>query len=299
VFSKLKEVGSIAKKEGCCAVFDGGDFFHDKLPSRVSHSLVNELTSVHSTYPCPVYANVGNHDTRISALNNLPDNPLETLFSSGVFRRMYDSNEAVISKGGLTVRGVGIPYHGSRYDLEKFRTISKGDEDWLICSAHLLASKYGGQMFKGEDIIRYEDLLELAPDVDVFCFGHWHKDQGITEIADNKWVVNIGSLTRGALSQDNIDRSPGVAVMEFGAAGSRVSIEFTPLSSSPSSEVFDVEKKARADARAMTMDSFIESLSSHSGSDSETSLASKVISFSDIPEEIRERTLEYLSKGGF
>lgn len=170
VVDKIAQVGEIAREHGCDAVLDGGDFFDDKTPVRTSHRLVSRVARVHAGYPCPVWANVGNHDARLAQLDNLHENPLETLYSTGVFVRCYDEHECVIEKEGVKVRVVGVPYHGPRYDLERLKRIERGDEDWLVCNAHLLASPQGGEMFKGEDILKYDELADINPGIDVWCF---------------------------------------------------------------------------------------------------------------------------------
>lgn len=295
VSRKLVEVGEIARKYSCDAVIDGGDFFDDKLPVRTPHSLVSRVSRIHRNYPCDVYANVGNHDLRLSRLDNLPENPLETLYSTGVFKRLYDEHEAVFEKEGVKVRVVGVPYHGPRYDLARFKNIERGDEDWLICNAHVLASPQGGEMFKNEDILKYDDLCDLNPNIDVFCFGHWHKNQGITEVKGGKWVVNVGSLTRGALTEDNIKREPGVVVMGFWPAskGLPPSFEFVKLTIRPASEVFDMEKRTREEARATTVDAFVESVKNELQKSSDKNFGDLVEAM-ELPAEVKERALEYI-----
>lgn len=295
VASKLVEVGQLANQHECDAVLDGGDYWNDKTPIRTSHRIVSRTIRIHQRYHCPIYCTPGNHDLRLAQLDNLSENPLESLFASGTFRRLYDDHEAVFEKDGVKVRVLGIPYHGPRYDLDRFRAIARGDEDWLVCSAHVLASAQGGEMFAGEDIIRYSDLLELAPDVDVWCFGHWHKDQGIQEIAGGKWVVNVGSLTRGALTQDNIDREPGVVVMSFWSSDHQPhpKLDFIPITIRPSKDVFDLDKRVKEEARAMTVDAFVESLKEELQTSSKKDF-SEIVRSSPAPDAVKERTLEYI-----
>ena len=160
IMDKLRQVGGIAKEIGAEAVIDGGDFFDIKSPSRNSHDLIREVAELHADYPCPVYANVGNHDCVYGDYTYLPQQPLGVLFATGVFKRLYDSHEAVFADGGVKVRLAGIPYHGTTYDLDRFKNITKGDEDYLVVTAHVLASAKGGSMFENEDIIKYDDLIE-------------------------------------------------------------------------------------------------------------------------------------------
>lgn len=168
VFDKLGQVRDLAREVKAVAILDGGDFFHIKSPGRNSHALVNRTAEHHSTYPCPVYCTPGNHDCVYGDYSFLPQQPLGVLYSTGVFTRLYDEHEAVFTHDGITVRVVGVPYHGTSYDMERFTRIEKGEEDILICVAHVLASHKGGTMFEGEDIIKYKDLVDTAPDV--YCF---------------------------------------------------------------------------------------------------------------------------------
>lgn len=291
VFDKLGQVRDLAREVNAAAIIDGGDFFHIKSPTRNSHALVNRTAEHHANYPCPVYCTPGNHDAVYGDYSFLPQQPLGVLYSTGVFKRLYDEHEAVFRRsGGVTVRVVGIPYHGTTYDMERFTSIEKGDEDILICVAHVLASHKGGTMFEGEDIIKYADLVDTAPDV--YLFGHWHKNQGVEEIG-GKQFVNIGSLTRGSLSQDNMDRVPAAAVLRCTEKG--VEIEVKPLNVRPAVEVFDVEGRERQVKRQVEMDSFVTAIrDALQPTEGEQTLAEAVTGMGDVPNEIRERALAYL-----
>lgn len=297
VARKLTEVGEIATKYQVDAVIDGGDLFDDKLPVRTSHRLVSRVARIHRAYPCPTYANIGNHDLRLSRLDNLPENPIETLYSTGVLRRLYDEHEVVIEKEGVKVRVVGVPYHGPRYDLERFKRIERKDEDWLVCAAHVLASPQGGEMFKNEDILKYDELADLNDAVDVFCFGHWHKNQGIEQVKGGKWVVNVGSLTRGSLTEDNTTREPGVVVMGFwpSAKGMPPSLDFVKITIEPANQVFDMEKRAREEARATTVDAFVESVKNELQASSDKPFG-EIVEAMALPAEVKERALEYIDE---
>lgn len=306
VLDSLQQVGDIALRVGANAILDGGDFFDPKVPMRISHKLMQRVISLHSTYPCPVYANVGNHDCRQSQLSALPEGPLGSLMESGVFKRCYtvrdkgqvvDRHSVVFDDYARKVKVEGIPYHGPKYDMSYFKDIQKGDADYLVVMAHVLASPQGGSMFAGEDIVRYSDLLELNPEVDLWMFGHWHQDQGVTEIAPNKWVVNIGSLTRGSLTQDNITRIPGVAVISFGDIGSggRIGIQVERLNVRPAEEVFDLQKRVREEAKAMTIDAFVNEVQD-SLTKREKGELTESIQGMNIPNAVKERTLELLER---
>jgi DNA repair exonuclease SbcCD nuclease subunit len=294
VIGKLAHIGELARDLKASAVLDGGDFFDLKSPSRNSHALVRRALEVHRAYPCPVYANVGNHDCVYGDYSFLPQQPLGVMYESGAFRRCYDEHEAALSEGGTTVRVVGVPYHGTGYDLDRFRRIKKGDEDYLVVIAHVLASPTGGTLFDSEDVIKYADLDGF--DGDVFCFGHWHKDQGIVKTPGGKTVVNIGSLTRGSLSQDDLARVPSVARLDFSPEG--VEATKIPVRHSPASEVFDVATRDQIELRASMIEEFVDHLQTVLSPASQTSLRDAVQNLSGVPDEVKEQAVLYIERAG-
>ena len=293
VLDKLTQVGNIARRTGALGVLDGGDLFHVKSPIRNSHGLVQRVATVHQGYPCPTWATVGNHDVRNASLENLGESPLGVLFASGVIKPLYmPEHEAVFAQGGLKVRVVAIPYHGTSYDMNLFTTITKKDEDYLVVIAHVLATDKSMEGFPSEDVIQYKDLVNLDPDC--FIFGHWHKYQGV-KILGSKTFVNLGSMTRGSLSQDDLNRKPAVAVIRFDAKG--IHVEEVLLDVLPAEEVFDLVKKAQVEENNVVMEDFVANLRDTLGPQGTKSLLDEVRA-ADVPEEIRERAISYLEQAG-
>lgn len=291
---KLIEIGQIAKREEASLVIDGGDFFHIKSPSRNSHNLIQDVIRVHKEYPCPVAGNIGNHDVKHGNMSYLSESPLGVLYETGVFQRLYDDNHIILKEGPLQVRVVGVPYHGTKYDMERFKILKKQPGDThLIVTGHLLASQGGGSMFEGEDILCYADLYSLCPDVDVFHFGHWHKNQGIHQ-NDDKSIINIGSISRGSLSQDDVSRIPSVALVHITTEG--ISIEEIPLQIKPSSLVFDLVSRIRKDSLQMTTSSVVSALQLFTTKSSITSIEDQIRNLPDLSEAVRERALHYLEQ---
>jgi len=197
------------------------------------------------------------------------------------------------------IRIVGIPFHGTAYDVNRFSAITKGKEDYLVVMVHCLASEQGGSMFEAEDIIKYEDLVSLDPDV--YFFGHWHKDQGIKQIAKDKWVVNTGSLSRGSISQDDVGRVPVCVAVSFdfpGVGSSPITFQKVPLQVVPSADVFDLVGKTRQEGRKMTVDALVDSLKTSLTVRQEGSLLEEVKALPDVPDPVKERTLGYLERAG-
>jgi DNA repair exonuclease SbcCD nuclease subunit len=259
VLGKISQVGGIAAEVQAAAILCGGDFFHVKTPSRTTHRLVGMVARLHRYFSCPTLCNVGNHDCRHSNYEFLPESPLGSLFSSEVLVPCYDDHEVMLERGGVKVRVVGIPYHGPSYDRGRFRALKKGEEDHLVVMAHLLASPQGGDMFEGEDILSYAELAEICPDATAIAFGHWHKDQGVVEnIPGRQWIVNVGSLTRGSISEDDLARTPCAVVLKFGKDS--FSFERRDLVVAPPAKVFDLTRRRQEEVREKQISAFAESL---------------------------------------
>lgn len=288
--NSLRQIGEHAEKTNSTAVLDNGDFFHAKAATKNSHLMVREVIDLHrSYYPCPVYCNPGNHDFPYNNIDYLDRQPLGVLFAAGVFERMYD--HMFEDEAGLKVRVVGFPY--KREFTEQEFDLERGDEDILIVCAHTFASPNGGELFGTERALSYYDLSEASPDI--FVFGHWHIDQGIQEI-NGKTFMNLGSMTRGSLVQDNLTRIPrfGYIEIEKNKDGNvSVIFEAVELDVPPASDVFDLEKHKRLKEESRDIEQFVQSLLLQSEVGSED-LGSEIQSLTNFKEEVRDKALAYL-----
>jgi len=291
VFDSLRQVGELAREHQATAVLDGGDYFHVKVPSRNSHGLIFDTGAVHKDYPCPVYSIEGNHDITGNNLNSIEDQPLGVLYVSGIFKHL---REEVFEHEGLRVRVVGLPYNPSR-DLAEIQAMRKqpGD-DCLIAVVHALAGEDPPahvEEFFGEPVFRYSSLIfEGGPDV--FCFGHWHKDQGVVQLS-GRHFVNQGALSRGALIQENVERTPKVSLIEVTKAG--VVITQLPLKVAPASEIFDIERKERQEKEALIISQFVEQFQAGIELNPSQDVEANISSLEYAP-EVRARALSYLEK---
>ena len=258
VVNKLKWIGDLAKDKEIDAVLDGGDFFDVKSPTKNSHSLVRRACEAHEHYPCPTYGLVGNHDVKYGNIDYLPEQPLGVLFSSGVFKQFGDDVEINFEKDGVKVRVVGVPYHGVIYDFDRLKNIKKKDEDYLLVACHLLARQgKTGSMFENEDIVGY-DFLNDNTEVDGWFFGHWHKDQGISTLLNGARVVNVGSLTRGSLHLDDLDRRP--CVVEVQATKESLNFIRHDVPVRDANEVFKIEETVREKEDKQRMEDIVDKM---------------------------------------
>lgn len=294
IWSSLDQIGELARKYAVTAVLDGGDFFHVKAPTQNSHALVGKVSFIHQEYPCPVYCVEGNHDIKHNNLETLDQQPLGVLYHAKVFQHL---REVSFESEGVRVRVVGFPYSPFRR-LEELQALKKQGDEYLVAVVHALAGENPPahvDEFFGEPVFRYGELSS-RDGPDVFCFGHWHKDQGIVNIG-HQWFVNQGAVSRGALSRENLSRTPKVALLDFSPTGVKVSS--LPLKVLPASEVFDLEKKSQREAEKRSIEQYVERVRADlqgSTTDSEEDLIKSL----NFARDIHEAALHYLqlARGG-
>jgi DNA repair exonuclease SbcCD nuclease subunit len=291
IWSNLEQIGQLAKARDATAVLDGGDYFHIKTARRTSHGAIRQTAELHKGYPCPVFCVEGNHDLEYNNLASIEHQPLGVLYSCGVFRHL---REAVFEDGGLRVRVVGVPYDPRRSLADLLAIQKKPGDDFLVAVVHALASENPPSKvedFFGEPVFRYADLA--TPDgPDVWMFGHWHRDQGIVELAGKRFV-NQGAVSRGALTRENTERAPKVSLVEF--SPSLIQTTEHPLVVAPAADVFDMERKERGEAEARSIDAFVQLLQADASFDPTKTIESNIEAM-DFAADVRELALKYLAQ---
>jgi DNA repair exonuclease SbcCD nuclease subunit len=291
IWSNIEQVGNIAREREVTAVLDGGDFFHVKAAARNPHSLISQTANTHRPYGCPIYCVEGNHDMSYNNLKTIDQQPLGVLYATGVFQHL---REQVFIEGDMQVRVVGVPYSPFR-TLGELRAIQKKPGDtYLIAVVHALAGESPPPMvedFFNEPVFTYADLV-TPNGPDHFCFGHWHRDQGIVKIG-NTTFVNQGALSRGALINENLIRIPKVAWIQATTSG--LTVEPIPMQVAPASEVFDIEKKERKEAEAKSIDQFVQRLQMDAQFNTSLSIEQNVQSLG-FAADVKELVLRYLEQ---
>lgn len=291
IWGNLDQIGEFARKHEARAVLDGGDYFHVKAASRNPHSLVIRSIAVQKTYPCPTYCVEGNHDIAYNQLDTIDKQPLGVLYEGGTFHHLRDQ---VFEDGDFRVRVVAMPYSPNRTVEELLALRKQPGDDFLIAIVHGLAAKEPPAKvadFFGEPVFRYGDLVtDDGPDV--WCFGHWHKDQGLVTLG-SKQFVNLGAVSRGALINENTMRTPKVALIEVEKLG--IKLTELPLIVAPAADVFDFEKKERAEQETRNIDQFIVQLQNEVRVDLTTSIEESVEGL-DFAQDVRAAALEYLER---
>lgn len=293
ILRKLEWQGEIARKFGPDGLLRGGDFFHTKAANKTTMATMAKVSDIHRHYSCPTYAIAGNHDLSHNDVDTVYRQPLGVLAKSEVFQPLRD--EEFIS-GSLKVRVIGLSYTpGLTHDGLR-NAVNKNEGDgYVIAVVHALAAFAPNeriQSFFGETIFDYRDLVfDGCPDV--YVFGHYHKDQGIQEHHGIQFV-NLGAISRGALTFENLSRRPKISLIVCNSQG--ISIEEMEVPCGDPADVFDLERKQQLEKERRDLDEFIEKLKLDKTTAGSDGIEARMEAFqkSNYPEDLKKLLLSTL-----
>ncbi len=297
LMSILEYQCDLSKRVRADMIVRGGDFFHVKAANKTTMRTISDVINVHKSCSTDVYSIIGNHDMSSNDIDSIPGQPLGVLFSSGVFKKL---DEKSVELGQSKLRIVGVDYSPLQ-DINsiKLKVSKKSDDDLVIAFVHAYASKSptpAMEKYFSEPVFKYDDLVyDGCPDV--YVFGHYHKDQGVTDVKGVKFV-NLGSVARGSLELDDLDRKPKSSIIRIN--GSTIDIEEVVLPHLPASEVFDIERKEKLESMKESVDNFInefmESMKKTNSFD-KFSLYKEIDSFPSDVRLLLKETLEKAESG--
>lgn len=290
ILNKMEWQGEFAARFNTTAFLRGGDFFHVKAANKTTMRTMAMAARIHRRFSCPVYAMPGNHDMSNNDPSTVPGQPLGVLLEAQVFRLLQDQ---MFESGSLRVRVVGVEYT-TDLDVDGLHDlVRKKDENYTVAFVHALAAMAPEekiQNFFHERIFDYRDLVfDGCPDA--YIFGHYHKDQGIVDHLGVKFI-NLGAISRGALTFENMDRKPKIASLVFNSQG--VSVEEHVVPHLDAFHVFDLEKKKKLEMERHSLNEFIAQLRSNAELISDDSISSRKTELDKYPEDVRRLTLELL-----
>ena len=291
ILSKLEWQGGFARKTGADAVLRGGDFFHVKAANKTTMATMALASGLHRKYPCPTYALPGNHDMSNNDPASIARQPLGVLLRSGVFQELRDE---VFISGSLKARIVGVEYTTDLDDEGLKDRVKKTEDDvFTVAFVHALATfapQERIQSLFGEKLFDYRDLV-FPGCPDVYVFAHYHKDQGIREHLGVHFV-NLGAVSRGALTFENMERRPKVASIVLNSQG--VSIEEHEIPVKDAKEAFDLEKKDQLERERCSLDEFIQCLRADAAGPDDGGIHQRMADFqasSSFPDDVKARVL--------
>jgi exonuclease SbcD len=258
ILNKLEMIGLLGKKVGVDFFVCAGDMYNLKAPMRNSHLMNTKLIELFKSYPAPIYMIEGNHDLTNDSYENFDKQPISVLYSSGAVKRLTGENFTFTAKGDdeFTLGLRGFPFT-EQPNLEEY-PIAKESLDISVCALHLYATPEGGNLYKNK-LYSYNEIAQLKDDI--FVLGHYHVDQDVKNI-EGQHFINVGAVSRGSLSHDNITRIPKVCLVSCKKEDGSVSIntQVVRLKVKPAAEVFIIEEKEKEEKKMQEAEAFVSHL---------------------------------------
>jgi DNA repair exonuclease SbcCD nuclease subunit len=290
VLGKIVQMGVACSKLNADAGIIAGDLFNLKSPAKNSHQLNQELIKEFKKFPCPVYMIEGNHDLTANKLESLEEQPLGVLFADNTLIQL---RHKIIEKESLKVSLVGVPYT-ENLDLKTLKFPYKEDFVAQIAVMHVYAGLKTGNLFQ-EHLYGYNELAMLP--ADIFVLGHYHIDQGVYE-SEGKHFINIGSMSRGTLSEEDISHQPKLGYIKISVEDGKTSftVKTIKLKIRPASEVFDLTKKEVEKKEEEEIRVFVEKLAAEAvqTSISEKKSIDNILDAMDLAKTVRDRAIHFI-----
>jgi DNA repair exonuclease SbcCD nuclease subunit len=258
ILEKLRQIGAAGKKLGVDFYLFGGDLFHIKAPIKNTHNLVVLLTDTFKNYGAPIYSTEGNHDLR-GSYDNIDEQPIQVLYSSGTLKQLREER--------LDIRGIKLVLRSMPFNEKADPQLpplnrEEGNCDVSVCTLHLYATPDGGRLFKNR-LYSYDELAATGDDI--YFLGHYHIDQGIRVLNKEhpQYFINVGAVSRGTTSEDNIKRDPKIAYVEIEKDDSgkiTIKAQAIKLKVKPAAEVFDLAEKEAEKIKIEATSEFAEKL---------------------------------------
>lgn len=286
---KISQMRVACNKLNADGAIIAGDLYNIKTPSKNSHNLNIELINEFQQFNCPIYMIEGNHDLTGNQLNSLDSQPLGVLFAD---KTLIQLRHQILEKDGIKISLVGIPYQED-IDLNSLNIPEKTGYVCQLCAMHIYATLKPGFLFKTR-LYGYNELSRLSPDI--FILGHYHIDQGIYE-QDGKYFVNIGSMSRGVLAEEDINHQPQIGFIKIAIEDNNVSytLRTIKLKVKPANEIFNLLKREEEKREQKEIQVFIEKLITETARDPLTSASlDSLLDKMEMEKAVKERVLYYI-----
>lgn len=235
---KFTQIYDIAKTNGVGAIVFTGDLFNNKNPRATSHRFLNKVVWLLKKSPAPLYSIVGNHDIQFNDNNTLRNQPLGTLFFTGVVNRLqFDTWDK------FSVQGIDY-IHG----------ITQLNDKHNLVITHAFIQQSPGSMFGGERVYGYDEVTSLL-NADFVVNGHDHAHYPIVTHGKTT-IVRPGALLRFSRNETDIERPVAVAVIDLVTK----TAHYEYLKTQPPKEVFNLTEKDLKEESNKEVVSFVESL---------------------------------------
>ena len=240
---KFEEILSLAKKNKCEAILDGGDLFEGKNPS---YSVIDAMADLVEQYKIPVYSLLGNHCMDSGHIENSKDTGLYHLQKrSGYFKYMPH----IKCEQKYEIRPIEYKF-GIEFELKDNGLGFSDTKRWKIAIIHALVTPK--KFFENASYVTPE---QISTNGDLILCGHYHHP--FKKIVNGTEFLNIGCVGRLNINEANIE--PSVLILDT----DKRDYEIIQLKSAKkSTEIFDLSKYEELKKQEQSIDEFINTINS-------------------------------------
>jgi DNA repair exonuclease SbcCD nuclease subunit len=261
---KLSQIADICLEHNVEVLCCTGDWFHKKNPQSTPHRLVRALLEwshvITDDVGIPIYTVLGNHDVQFNDLSaaSVAKQPVGTLLTNA--RVAWLDHCLPMALGGVTF--VGRSYRPPLIqedetvcdDTSQFETgVDRSPGQVLVQLTHASVVPRA-PVWQPYTLL---DGLAAVSNADICHTGHVHEDLGIHQIVRQDgslmYWTNVGSMTRGSLTEATVERTPKVLLVEVEPGEKPVFGEIA-LDCRPAEEIYDVSayREEKEDTKAFT-----------------------------------------------
>lgn len=309
IIEMLRWTIDYAASNGITTIVWAGDIFHHKSPSRTSHALVLRMIEIIQyalSNGVEIWAVTGNHDISNDVLESArTKQPLAVLYKAGLkelvgfhptlplfgvpWRQDWTTNEDSAGEAFKEYREYGM-------------RLVIGEEDIVDPEFGEILAVTHAPIYPPKDAENIQ--WDLVPTMGAkgisaamgghgfLYYGHIHEDHGIYEV-EGVTYANMGAISRGSLTEYNMEREIKVAVW------TEAGFEEVVVPHKPASEVLKVEQGTAVKEARLSLDEFLTEVGSVQLDISSTaSVIDYVKGRKDVDVRIRKRAIDILEEVG-
>lgn len=297
-FRKLDEIRSIAIKEKVECILCGGDWFHLKNWMRNPYSLTNALIDYTKSLPCKVYGIFGDHDVPDRNESSLHKQPLMTVCKATNLKLIEKTTLVMFDIDGENKVWITGASKTDNYEGDQTNYIPKLDGMVNIAKEDVHIHLSHGDLWDKPPMYSPHTLYSqlTRSTVDFHFNGHVHDDLGEVRVNSKTLIINRGSLTRGNLTESNINRKVTVTLLDT----TKRTLQYIELKSAlPANKIFDldkVEEVKKAEADIMRLGELIRLESGNVELNGPESIRQLVREAKSISEPVRTKIFDLLDR---
>lgn len=219
ILTKLYECVKIAEENNVTHVLFLGDIFHVKVANRVSHRLVQDMSSLFNAFNLPVLILVGNHDITDGTLDTLGKQPLGTL--------EFLQSVTLLKQDSYTIDGDVVihPIPGiTGISLQDFSIPKKGLRDIMVVHQSIVPDITKERELLQEHLFDAKAIAEHT-DIEIILYGHQHRHDGVYHISKDDGTStmfsNLGSICRLSITDEDVNKKPRVMLLSIDSDADR------------------------------------------------------------------------------